>query len=89
VAIKIPDGLLGDTSYTDAVAVAPSNDQDLEPAPQALYVGVPGDIKVTLLADRAGARPVIFNAVPVGLLKIRVRRVWNTGTGADNILALY
>lgn len=50
-----------------------------------LYVGVTGDVTVTL----TGGDTVTFTAVPAGaLLPIQVKRVWSTGTTATNILVL-
>jgi hypothetical protein len=61
---------------------------------KALYIGVAGDVKVTMAGDKgaagpAGAEaPVVFRAAPVGILNVQARRVWATGTTATNILAL-
>lgn len=69
---------------TIAAAVTPSDTVDLTTAPRALYVGVSGDVKVNML----GSGAVTFKAAPVGVLPIRVSRVYATGTTATNILAL-
>lgn len=80
-----------------AVAVSPNDTEDLvnpsaTNAPsyaKALYIGVSGDVKVTMAGDKANpSAPVVFKAAPVGLLNVQVRRVWSTGTSATNILAL-
>lgn len=52
---------------------------------KALYVGVTGDVKVTM----ANGTDVTFKNVPVGILPIRAKRVFSTGTDASEILALY
>lgn len=70
-----------------AVAVTP-HDTTLLPTgvTRALYIGVTGDVTV-LMAD--GGTAVLFKAVPVGVLPVRVQRVNSTGTTATNIVALY
>lgn len=74
-----------DTSAADnAVAVTPSDSVAIT-YPRSLYVGVSGDVKVTM----KGGGVVTFKAVPVGVLPIRPVLVWATGTTATNILALY
>lgn len=82
-------------SAYDAVAVTPSDSSNIvftpaqagtQPKPFALYVGGQGDVKVDL---ESGAT-VVFKAVPVGTtLMIRVRKVYATGTGATNLVALF
>lgn len=68
--------------YTRAVAVTPhdTNSNVFE----ALYVGVTGDVAVTM---RAGG-DVTFKAVPVGILRVAVEVVKSTGTTATDILGL-
>ena len=48
-------------------------------------VPIIGDIKVTM----ADGGIVTFPDVRVGVLPIRVTRVWDTGTTATNIIAVY
>lgn len=79
-------------------AVTPSDSVDL-PFPNAkLYVGVTGDVKVTLMPSnyKVGVPPatvtgdtVTFTAVPVGFMPVLVQRVWSTGTTALNILGIW
>lgn len=70
-----------------AVAVTNSDSVAFAAGPcRALYIGVTGDVAVDM-ADTGAA--VVFKAVPVGWLPIRVLRVRATGTTATNILALY
>lgn len=71
--------------YTSAVALTTSDTDDLVKTCNALYIGVAGDVKV----DMAGVGTVVFKAVPVGIHRIRAKRVWAAGTTATNILALY
>jgi hypothetical protein len=69
-----------------AQPVVPSDTVDLPRfAYQGLYVGVAGAIKV----DMIGGGTILFTNVPVGIFKIQVRRVYVTGTGASQIIALF
>jgi hypothetical protein len=100
---KFPTSVHQFSSPRQAFAVTPSDTQDLTnaanavPTPfyaKALYIGVAGDVKVTMAGDKGAAgpagveQPVVFKSVPVGLLNVQVRRVWSTGTAATNIVAL-
>jgi hypothetical protein len=75
--------------YTSASAVDLSSaDAVFSPrVPRALYVGVSGDVVVTLTDD--GTNSVTFKAAPVGILPVRPGTVVKTGTTATNILALW
>ena len=71
----------------DAKAVTPDDDADL-PAPgtcRALYIGVSGNVEIVTPAGTT----IIFNAVPVGVLSVRAKRVRAALTTATNIVALY
>ena len=74
-----------DVPASDAAAVTPSDSADLSCFSRALYIGVSGDVSVTIM----GGEHVTFTALPVGILPIRVSRVWATATTATNILNLY
>lgn len=69
-----------------AIPVTTSDSDLLVSIPRGLYIGVSGDVKVTLADDNTA---VIFKSVPVGLLPVMVKQVFATGTTATNILALY
>jgi hypothetical protein len=69
-----------------AVAVTPSDANDLAITSRAIYVGGAGDLTVVMCGDGS---TVTFSAVPVGsVLPIRVTRVKATGTTATLILSL-
>lgn len=68
----------------NAVSVSPHDTNQIA-AYRALYVGVTGDVKVTTIAGAAAT----FKNVPVGILPIQGTQVFNTGTTASQILALY
>lgn len=69
-----------------AVAVTPANATLTNGPPRALYIGVTGDLVVTM---PGAAGTVTFAAVPAGsILPIQPIQV-NTGTTASSIVALY
>lgn len=69
-------------SYGVATAVTP-HDTDSIAATDALSIGVSGTLKVTI-----NGSDVSFGTVPVGILPVRVTRVFSTGTTAASIVAL-
>tara|TARA_R100000773_G_C4203633_1_gene105207 strand:- start:660 stop:905 length:246 start_codon:yes stop_codon:yes gene_type:complete len=70
---------------TEAVDVTPHNSNALS-SPSALYVGVGGDVVVTMANS---ATDVTFKNVPSGtFLPIAVTHVKSTNTTATNILAI-
>lgn len=76
---------MGDTSSNissayDAVAVTPGTTN--LGTTRALYIGVSGDVTVTM----ASGASVTFKAAPVGILPVQVTQV--TAATATNILAL-
>ena len=63
-------------------------DLDAAHSPVAIYVGVTGDVKAELYKDTPGT-PSLFKAVPAGTtLRLKIRRLWSTGTTATNIIGL-
>lgn len=71
----------------DGMAITPSDSTDLMMSPTTgLYVGVTGDVKVTLYSGAV----ITLTSLASGIIHpIAVRRVWATGTSATNILAVY
>lgn len=71
---------------TGVIPVTPNDDADLPNGPcWSLMIGTAGDIKVTDLAGNTNVIP----GVPAGEFPVKVKRVWNTGTTAQNIAAFY
>ena len=68
-----------------AAAVTPSDSVDLSEVTTAIYIGVAGDMQVTMLNGEV----VLFSNFAVGWQPIRVRRVWNTNTTAAKIVAVW
>lgn len=68
----------------NAVLLTPDDSNDLADVARALYVGTSGNIKVTT----AGGDTLLLTAVPVGILPIRIKRVWAATTTASTIVAL-
>lgn len=67
-----------------AVAVTP-HDTTLIPQTRALYVGVTGNLNLTM----ADGVDVVFSNVPVGIFPVQVLRVKSTSTTATSIVAMY
>lgn len=68
-------------------AVAVTTDDSTEiPTTRSLYIGVGGNIKVTM----ADGQVITFsNVVGGSILPVQVDIVWSTGTTASSIIALY
>lgn len=73
-------------AYDEAAAIVPADGSDLPALTRAIYVGVTGDVKVDLETTGTG---ITFKAMPVGIHRIRAKRVYATGTTATNLVALY
>jgi len=69
-----------------AAMVTPSDVADLAFTSRSIYVGTSGDVVVHMAGD---ATPVVFKAVPTGVLPVRVDRILLTGTTAADIVALW
>ena len=69
-----------------AYAVTPHDDNEVSIVPRALYIGVTGNVAVTMF----NGDNVTFVGVPAGqFLPIRVKKVLATNTTATDIVALY
>ena len=72
-----------------AAAVTPNDSTDLTYQTRGLYVGVSGDVVVTMV-DQADGANVTFTGLAGGVVHpLEVKRVWNTNTTATNIVALW
>ena len=68
-----------------AASITPSDSADID-ATRGIYVGTSGDLKVDMLDGTA----ITFVALAAGIVHpLQVRRIYATGTDADNIVALY
>ncbi len=66
-------------------AIVPNDNLDIAETTRALYIGVGGNLTVTM----ASGQMLSFSSVPDGsLLPLRVLRVHASGTTADDIVAL-
>lgn len=74
-----------DAPAQNAATLTPSDSTDLAVTTRFLYVGVTGDVTCILAGDSS---TVLFKAVPVGLHRLRVKRLYATGTTATNMLGL-
>lgn len=69
-----------------AVAITPSDTDDLATTADALFIGVGGDVTVDMYDT--GTNITFKNVASGVVLPITVNRVYSTGTTATNILAL-
>lgn len=69
----------------DAAAVTPNDSTNLS-QPSVIYVGAPGNVKVTTAQGTA----VTFTGVLGGtVIPVQVIRVWSTGTTATSLTAVF
>ena len=69
-----------------AIAVTPSNSDDLSKVCDAIYVGTAGDVVVIT----AGGSTVTLKNLAAGVIHhVRIKRVKSTGTTAVDIVGLY
>jgi hypothetical protein len=81
-SLSQPSGL----SARNAVAVTPSNDDDLTYTSRAVFVGGAGNLNV----DMAGGDTVLLTGLLAGsFLPISVNRIRSTSTTATNIIAFW
>lgn len=70
---------------TSAAAISPHDDNDLANVPREIYVGTGGDITLII-----GGTTVVLVNVPDGArLPYRATRVLDSGTDAENMIALW
>lgn len=69
-----------------AIAISPSDTEDLSHVTRALFVGVGGELVVTMLS---GDTATLSNVQPGVMYPLRVTRVHATGTTAAAVLGLY
>lgn len=74
-----------DSPARNAAPVTPDDNSDLPVAARSLYVGAPGDVRITTV----GGDMVTFTGVPAGVLPVRTARVHATGTTAAGIIAIW
>lgn len=75
-----------DVTPSDTLNIPSSSPDGVPNAGNVLYVGTGGDLKVTTVA---GDDVTFVNIQGGSFLPIQVVKVWNTGTTADDILALW
>jgi len=79
------DQVDGPAKYADIVT--PSDSANLTTASRSLYIGNGGNVNVVAIGSSANA---LFQNVPSGtILPVRTQQIWNTGTTANGIIALY
>ena len=68
------------------VAVTPNDGANLAIPGAVLYIGTGGDVKVTTIS---GDDVTFKNLANGSVLAVQVKKVFSTGTDADDIVALY
>lgn len=68
---------------SSAQDVTPNDTSDLSKTTRAIYVGAPGDLRLTLV----GGETVTFQSAGNGWHPVRATRIWATGTTATSIMA--
>ena len=69
-----------------AFAITPSDTENFDEDTRAIFVGVSGNLKVTM----ANGDTVTFTGVLGGMVyPLRVRKVWDDGTSAESLVGLY
>lgn len=71
-------------------AITPHDTNEVNPGgfqPRAIYVGVMGDITMSLFGD--GGVDTVWQAVPIGILPVHPKFIRATGTTASGIVGLY
>ena len=71
---------------TNAFAIIPDDATDLPTVTRALYVGVSGNVVVTM---QSGQTVTLVNVMAGSLLPLRVARVAASDTTAQNLVGLY
>jgi hypothetical protein len=73
-------------SARDCAEITPSDTEDLPREARGIYVGVGGDLKITTQYKNT----VTFrNLVRGQILPVQVWKIWQTGTTAGSLIALY
>ncbi len=81
-----PSADIINASASQSFSIIPSDTDELEYVTRMLYVGSAGDISCLLTADES---ITIFKNIPAGtVLPLRVRKIFNSGTTASQIVGL-
>ena len=70
---------------SNGAVVVPDDDDELAFYCRSLYIGIAGDVAVQFVEGNT----MTFTNVPVGILPVSVKKVLDTGTTADEIVALW
>jgi hypothetical protein len=72
-----------DSPIENAIAVTPSDSEDLEQVSRCIFIGAAGDLRVAM---KGGGAPITI-PVQAGLIPLRVSRIYAAGTTATGIVA--
>lgn len=78
-----------DDPATNGVAVTPNDSTDLSNVTRGVYIGVGGNLQVTLEDMADGASITLSNVAGGIILPLRAKRIWATSTTATGIVGLW
>jgi len=85
--VNIADELYGGKARK-AESITPSDVDDID-VTEGLYLGTSGDVKITL-TDMEDGTSVVLKGLQEGVIHpLRIKRIWNTDTTAEDIIAIY
>ena len=73
---------------TKGAAVSPSDDNDLPTVSRGLFIGTAGDVKVTFAGQTDDDAVILKNIANGTHFPYAVKKVFDTGTDATDIVAL-
>ncbi|MFF0949385.1 hypothetical protein ACFYE9_17435 [Rhizobium leguminosarum] len=73
-------------TFDNALAITPDNDNDLSVAPSLIWLGTPGDVRITAMN---GETVTLKNPNLLPFLFARAKRIHATGTTASDIVLLW
>ncbi|QND20391.1 hypothetical protein HB774_09930 [Rhizobium leguminosarum bv. viciae] len=73
-------------TFDNALAITPDNDNDLSVAPSLIWLGTPGDVRITAMN---GETVTLKNPKLLPFLLARAKRIHATGTTASDIVLLW
>lgn len=73
-------------TFDNALAITPDNDNDLSVAPSLIWLGTPGDVRITA---QNGETVTLKNPNLLPFLLARAKRIHASGTTASDIVLLW
>lgn len=83
------DEVLLDSVAVSGFSITPNNDVALIQTTRAIYIGTSGNVNVEMIGFEDANVDILFENVPVGILPIRVSRIYSSNTTATGLIGLY